>query len=252
VALYNKGAAGSITDTNGNTITNNGNGTFTDTLGVTALTIGGSATPSSPLTFTYPVTLQANSATSATASIAYKTYTVQTHFQCSGITEYGATSVNLVDHITLADGVSTYNFTYEPTPGISGAVTGRLASVTLPTGGTISYSYSGGCSSAGAGINPDGNGGESDACYERRHQELHPLTRQCQRHQHKCPGRKRKSSFIPVHDHRRPLLRDSPADLSGCDWWTEPAGSLHVLQRSLAELRWGIDYVAHLANDHSD
>lgn len=156
----NPTGSSSITDTNGNTITNNGNGTFTDTLGVTALTIGGSGTPSSPTTLTYPVTLQANGATSATASIAYKAYTVQTNFQCSGITEYGATSVNLVDHITLPDAsASTYSFTYEATPGVSGAVTGRLASVTLPTGGTISYSYSGGCSSAGAGINADGTVG---------------------------------------------------------------------------------------------
>ena len=148
---------GMITDTNGNSISNNGNGTFTDTLGVTALTIGGSATQASPLTFTYPVTLQADGATSATATIAYKTYTVQTNFQCSGITEYGSTSVNLVDHINLADG-SSYSFTYEATPGIGGAVTGRLASITLPTGGSVNYSYTGGCS--GSGISADGAPGD--------------------------------------------------------------------------------------------
>jgi hypothetical protein len=53
----------------------------------------------------------------------------------------------------LADG-STYSFTYETTPGISSSVTGRLASVTLPTTGKITYTYSGGC--AGSGINSDG------------------------------------------------------------------------------------------------
>jgi RHS repeat-associated protein len=151
------GVSSSITDTNGNEVTNNGNGTFTDTLGVNELTIGGSGTPTSPMTFTYPVTLQASSAPSATAAVAYRAYTVQTNFQCSGVTEYGATSIDLVDHITLADGVSTYSFTYEATPGVAGAVTGRLASVTLPTGGTISYAYSGGCS--GAGIEADGTTG---------------------------------------------------------------------------------------------
>jgi YD repeat-containing protein len=151
---------GSITDSNGNVVKNNGNGTFTDTLGVTALTIGGSGTAGSPLTLTYPVALQANSSTSATVTISYRTYTVQTNFQCSGIVEYGANSVDLIDHITLPDAsASTYTFTYESTPGVAGAVTGRLASVTLPTGGTISYSYSGGCSAAGAGINPDGTVG---------------------------------------------------------------------------------------------
>jgi hypothetical protein len=83
--------SGSITDSNGNTITSNGTGAFTDTLGVTALTIAGSGTPASPLTFSHPVTLQAGGSTSATATVAYKGYTVQTNFQCPGITEYGAT-----------------------------------------------------------------------------------------------------------------------------------------------------------------
>jgi RHS repeat-associated protein len=147
-----------ITDTNGNTITNNGNGTFTDTVGVPALTIGGTGSASSPLTFTYPVTLQSGGASTAKASVNYNNYTVQTAFGCTSTSEFGPTSTALVDNITLADG-STYNFTYEHTPGVSGAVTGRLASVTLPTGGVISYSYSGGCSAAGAGINPDGTVG---------------------------------------------------------------------------------------------
>jgi RHS repeat-associated protein len=149
-----------ITDTNGNTITNNGNGTFTDTVGVPALTIGGTGTVSSPLTFTYPVAKQSGSATSATTSVNYKTYTVQTAFECSGISEFGPTSTPLVDHITLPDAsASTYSFTYEPTPGVSGAVTGRLASVTLPTGGVIRYSYTDGGCNGTSGINADGTPG---------------------------------------------------------------------------------------------
>jgi len=149
-------ASGTITDSNGNTITNNGNGTFTDTLGVTALNITGSGTAASPLALTYPVTSQADGAASASASVTYRTYTVQTNFGCSGISEYGATSVDLTDKITLADG-SIYSFSYEPTTGVSGAVTGRLASVTLPAGGIINYSYTGGCN--GSGINSDGTVG---------------------------------------------------------------------------------------------
>jgi hypothetical protein len=149
----------SITDSNGNQVTVSSAGVYTDTLGAPALTVAGAGTSASPVTLKYPVTLQAGGSTSATATVAYKAYTVQTDFQCPGITEYGATSVNLVDHITLADG-STYSFTYEPTPGVSGAFTGRLASVTLPAGGTISYSYSGGCGpGSGNGINADGSTG---------------------------------------------------------------------------------------------
>ncbi|NYF78153.1 hypothetical protein [Granulicella arctica] len=144
----------SITDTNGNQVSVSAAGVYTDTLGTPALTVLGAA-PSN-VTLTYPIALQSDSVTTASATLSYKTYTVQSNFQCSGISEYGAASVALTDKITLADG-SIYSFTYEATPGVSGAVTGRLASVTLPTGGTISYSYTNGCS--GAGINADGTVG---------------------------------------------------------------------------------------------
>lgn len=40
---------------------------------------------------------------------------------------------------------TSYSFTYEQTPGAaSGVVTGRITSVTLPTGGTFTYTYTGG------------------------------------------------------------------------------------------------------------
>lgn len=48
-----------------------------------------------------------------------------------------------VANIVLAD-QSTFQFTYEQTPGNPSAITGRLASITLPTGGQIQYAYSGG------------------------------------------------------------------------------------------------------------
>lgn len=137
------------TDTNGNQISFDGTSSFTDTRGVTALTISGSG----PVTFTYPVALQSNGATTASAVLSYRPYTVRTNFQASGIGEYGSNTVNLVDRITLAYG-SFYAFGYEGTPGATdGAVTGRLASVTLPTGGTINYSYRYGWP---GGINTDG------------------------------------------------------------------------------------------------
>jgi RHS repeat-associated protein len=132
-------AAGSAngTDRNGNQITVNGSGVFTDTLGTTALTVSGGAP--NPLTFAYT----APSGGAATVSMSYVSYTVQTNFGCSGIAEYGPTpNTSLVDRITLPDG-SYYQFHYEATPGFSGNVTGRLSSLTLPTGGTISYAYTG-------------------------------------------------------------------------------------------------------------
>lgn len=142
----------SMTDRNGNTISGTGSGTFTDTLGATALSVSGS----NPVSFTYPVTEQINGSTTVTANLSYQAHTVRTNFGCSGIGEYGSTSISLPYRLTLADG-SYYEFSYEGTyQATDGAVTGRLASVKLPTGGTISYSYQYGC---GAGINADGTVG---------------------------------------------------------------------------------------------
>ena len=64
---------GSVTDANGNQITNHGDGTFTDTLGGTPeLTITGSGTASSPRLFKYNTP-----GGSATVTVSYKTYTVR-------------------------------------------------------------------------------------------------------------------------------------------------------------------------------
>jgi RHS repeat-associated protein len=139
---------GSITDTNGNMVSNAyvyGTGqVFTDTLGNSALTIAGSGTASSPNTYTYT----APSGASAVYTEKYTNYNIQTNFGCSVIGEYSASSVPLVTEIDLPDqGVHSsdkYTFTYEVTPGYTGYTTGRIASVTFPTGGTIYYAYSGG------------------------------------------------------------------------------------------------------------
>jgi RHS repeat-associated protein len=137
VAYANAGNA-TATDRNGNQINVDTTGHFYDTLNGTTpvLTVAGSGNPTSPLTFTYT----APSGASATYTMKYAAYTVQTNFACGGISEYGPTVNNLVSEIDLPDG-SKYAFTYEPTAGVSGAVTARLASVTLPTGGTITYNY---------------------------------------------------------------------------------------------------------------
>jgi RHS repeat-associated protein len=147
------------TDRNGNQISLGTGGVFTDTLNTTALTVSGSGTSSSPIKLTYT----APSGASPFYQINYTNYTVATNFG-AGITEYkSSAAVPLVTSIVLPDG-SQYSFTYEATPSIpaSGActpyagttcVTARIHQVTLPTGGTISYTYSGGNN----GILPDGS-----------------------------------------------------------------------------------------------
>jgi len=143
--------AGSFTDRNGNIISTDGSGHFYDTLSGTTpvLTQAGSGTPASPYTFTYTAPSGAN----ASYTMKYATYSIQSNFGCSGIGEYGTNgtiTANLVSEIDLPDwNASTnpnskYTFTYEATPGHSGFVTGRVASISLPTGGSITYTYTGG------------------------------------------------------------------------------------------------------------
>src|SRR5271157_2730664 len=132
-----------VTDPNGNSFSQSG-ASFIDTLGMTVLTQSGSGTPSSPYTFAY----YNPAGTQSSITENYTQETVETNFGCSGIGDYGVTTKmtqNLVTSIGLPDGTS-YTIQYEPTPNpvYSGAVTGRIHSITLPTGGTITYAYSGG------------------------------------------------------------------------------------------------------------
>jgi RHS repeat-associated protein len=142
------GVAATATDRNGNQITVNSTGssaTFTDTLGTTAITVTGTGTTTSPLKFTYTPP----SGGSAYFQMNFTNYTVATNFSVTGVSEYKSlAAVPLVTSIALPDS-SQYNFTYEPTPGActpySGTTctTARIASITLSTGGTISYTYTG-------------------------------------------------------------------------------------------------------------
>lgn len=141
--------AGSIEDRNGNLISIGSNGVVTDTLGQVAITPG---TVSGGSTLTYVAPSGAN----ASYTLKSTTYTIKTNFGCSGINEYGPVSLGLVSEIDLPDIATVpsdkYLITYEATPGSPGDITGRIASVTLPTGGTISYSYSGGTGTNNSGI----------------------------------------------------------------------------------------------------
>jgi RHS repeat-associated protein len=140
--------AATATDRNGNQINVNSSGQFFDTLNSTVpvLAVAGSGSSTSPITFTY------TAPTGATPAyiMNFTNYTVATSFGVPGITEYkSSAAVPLVTSIVLPD-ASQYTFTYETTPGTctpyagTTCVTSRIKSLTLPTGGTIMYVYSGG------------------------------------------------------------------------------------------------------------
>jgi YD repeat-containing protein len=145
------------TDTNGNQITDsshdgtglNYNDTLTDTLGQPVLAVAGAGTSSSPVTITYTDP----NGDAATYTVKYTSYTVKTNFGCTDIVDYGPTQQYLVSEIDLPDQGTIpsdkYTFTYEATPSYSSDVTARLASVTVPTGGTISFVYPGGTNGTG-------------------------------------------------------------------------------------------------------
>jgi hypothetical protein len=76
-------------------------------------------------------------------AVHYTNYTLQTAFGCSGLSEYSQANFPLATSITLPDG-NSYYMAYETTPGFGSTYkTGRLASIQLPTGGIIYYSYTG-------------------------------------------------------------------------------------------------------------
>jgi RHS repeat-associated protein len=130
-------STGSVIDRNGNEITVDTSGNFKDTLGVVALKSAGGLPNPYTLSYTSP-------AGPASVTVTFKPHTLQTNFLCSGIKDFPATpGYYLVDRVTLPDG-TFYQFAYEQTPGFSANTTGRLASITLPTGGQISYLYTGG------------------------------------------------------------------------------------------------------------
>jgi len=135
--------AGSITDRNGNVISTDGANYYKDTLGMNAVTISDTFTSGgilSSVTYTY------NTVGGGTASVvvSYIQYAgVATQYGCGNDFFFnGIPGTSLPSTITYADG-SKYSFAYEASSKYSGYTTGRITSVTLPTGGTISYAYQG-------------------------------------------------------------------------------------------------------------
>lgn len=154
-------------------------GTFEDTLGTTALTVSEQNTlePSGFLSSgSYVYSYLDGNGNTSSYSLHYSKYNVASNFGCpnilesstiSGYTEY----MNLlVDRLSLPDGRS-YQFTYEPTPEKQGFYTGRIASITFPGGGSVSYSYGppdcqGSVLSLSRIVN-DGNGNSATWSYAR-------------------------------------------------------------------------------------
>jgi RHS repeat-associated protein len=125
-----------IYDPDGATISDSG-GSVTDSLNTTALTISG--TPlSSPVQYSYK---DVNN-NSQIYSFAYTKQPLATNFGCPTL-DQSAISVPMLTSI-LTPGGGQYVISYEGTYKQSKNYTDRIATITLPSGGSISYNYSGG------------------------------------------------------------------------------------------------------------
>lgn len=139
--------------------------TYTDTLGAKVLTTnlqgcGGAgylplnlATGCNPSGGSDTYTYTDANGNNQTVTVGYQTFTQATAFKCTSppITDIGPTQVMLPISIQMPTG-ETFTFSYEPGP--NGAVTGRIASLTLPNGGSITYAYSGTSKNGyGTGVN---------------------------------------------------------------------------------------------------
>ena len=122
-------------DTNGNYATSTINGSetdWTDSAGhLTLKIISGSSS------ILYEVA--APDGTYQTTTLNLTSYNIKTNFGCSGIGE-DTTTASLPVSLVYPNGLQ-YTFTYEPTPGNSGYVTGRIQKATLPNGGYVQYTY---------------------------------------------------------------------------------------------------------------
>lgn len=132
----NRVGIASVSDSNGNTYFAGG----LDTTGTTPLTftgLSGTGVTGSSVVYTYKDAYGADQ----TVTVGFTYFNVRTAFG-SGMPEKIQSNVKLPTTITYPDG--QYSLTYEQTPGYAGWTTARVASLTLPTGGVVSYDYSGG------------------------------------------------------------------------------------------------------------
>jgi RHS repeat-associated protein len=139
--LVGNASGNSISDPDGNEITWSSAGNYNDTLIPSGTPYTLSVTlPNAPSPATYQYT-DANG-NPQTVQVNYGTYQVMTAFGCGSAQDIGGVPAYLPSSISVPES-GTYAITYEPTPGHSGDVTGRIAQITLPSGGYVAYTYGG-------------------------------------------------------------------------------------------------------------
>jgi RHS repeat-associated protein len=143
--------SGTSIDTNGNyvtkTVVSSTETDWTDSVGNKALKILYTGSSSNPTQIQYYFLDGTGSSNYQIITLKFIALSIKTNFGCTGVGEYTSPgSVYLPQELDIPSPVSgtiSYKFTYEPTPGHSGYYTGRINTVTLPTGGSYEYDYTG-------------------------------------------------------------------------------------------------------------
>jgi RHS repeat-associated protein len=129
----------SVSDPDGNTITGTSGATITDTLAEVALTTNALTT------YTYTDQNGNNQTfTVGETNVHWKTNFGGGYSGGPCTANIDETNVPMPTSITQNTTGQQYLITYEPTPGYSGDVTGRVQQITFPSGGYVKYTYSGG------------------------------------------------------------------------------------------------------------
>jgi len=121
-------------DTNGNFFSKDANGNVIDTLGRAPVTYVANGTGCST---SYCYNVLNSQGTTSQIKVTTTTVNVNTSFGVSGVTDFSG-SFTAISSIQLPDNTS-YQFTYDS--GTTVGHYGLLASMTIPTGGVVSYTY---------------------------------------------------------------------------------------------------------------
>lgn len=130
-----------VTDTNGNQLS------ISSSVGVDQYLGGGrtllTANYNNPASLTFMYSDATGASQTVTASFIWRAF--KTAFGCSGrVDAPGNLSYYFPTQLSYPAGLSVSNITFENTPNLPADTTGRITGYTLPTGGAISFSYSGG------------------------------------------------------------------------------------------------------------
>ncbi len=125
-----------VQDTFGNSVYVSGSA-FYDTLNVATLSFSGGTQTQGPFSWT---DVEGNT---QTVTLGTTSETIRTNFGCTDVTDLAGSVLTPATSITFADGTKQ-SWTFNATYGYPADIDGRLSKITLPTQGTVTFTYGSG------------------------------------------------------------------------------------------------------------